>query len=450
MAQRKGLMQRLIMGRDDLPDFTPNKLPGSRWAVFKDVFFNRIGAMAKISLLTFLFMLPAIAWIVIMMLARQADSQLIPYSSNLGIGYPVVTDAVLIGQYRTFSLNIQMYLVLIPLLMIAGLGFAGAFHTMKLLAWGEGVSVGGTFFSGIKKNWVPCLWIFLFFGISLFVFMFNITAYDYLSSVHMVWRVIAISLSVIQFVLVLCMMLYLITQAVTYKLKAFGLIKNSFLFAIALFPQNIFFLLLSLLPFVLIMLLPLQIGLFFWMIAVLLGPAYLTLVWTVFSQWVFDRFVNDKVKGAVKNRGMYVKNPEDERAAEIERIKTRNTSYGAAYVSRRLSSIDDGKSFTPLEVNFSRNDLARLSQEKKEMQDEIEGEIAEVNAKLEEEQRAYEEEMAASKKRRKKNKPEEFVQSENIATDKNVGKKNKKKNRKRIADDEIAVLPVSEEEYKEE
>ena len=47
----KGLMNRLLMGKDNLPDFTPDKLPGSRFAVFKDVFFNRIGAMAKISLL---------------------------------------------------------------------------------------------------------------------------------------------------------------------------------------------------------------------------------------------------------------------------------------------------------------------------------------------------------------------------------------------------------------
>ena len=52
MAQKKGLIYRLTMGKDNLPDFTPNKLPGSRWAVFKDVFTNRLGAMAKVSLLS--------------------------------------------------------------------------------------------------------------------------------------------------------------------------------------------------------------------------------------------------------------------------------------------------------------------------------------------------------------------------------------------------------------
>ena len=31
MAQKKGLIYRLTMGKDNLPDFTPNRLPGSRW-----------------------------------------------------------------------------------------------------------------------------------------------------------------------------------------------------------------------------------------------------------------------------------------------------------------------------------------------------------------------------------------------------------------------------------
>lgn len=451
MAQKKGLIYRLTMGKDNLPDFTPNRLPGSRWAVFKDVFFNRLGAMAKISLLTFLFTLPAVAWLVIMNIVLQVDAQLIPYSSNIGIGYPVVVDAALMGQYRTFMYNVQTYAILIPLIMIAGIGFAGAFHVMKLLGWGEGVSVGGTFFQGIKKNWASFLWIFLYAGISLFVFIFCIMAYGYLTEINTVVRVIMIALAVVQFVLMLCMLLYLCTQTVTYKLGFMGLVKNSLLFAVALFPQNVFFIALSLLPVIIIMFLPLQIGIFFWMIFLFLGIAYIVLVWTVYSQWVYDKFVNDKVKGTVKNRGMYVKNAEEERAAEIERIKTRNTVYGAAYVSRRLSSIDDGKTFTPLSTNFSRNDLKKLSEEKAEMEEEINNEIAEVNAQIEEERIKWEEEQAAAKKRRKKNKNNN--QNAPVLSAEAQEKAQKKKNKKAVksaSEDEIALLPVSEEEYVED
>ena len=55
MEQKKGLIYRLTMGKDNQPDFTTSKLPGTRWAVFRDVFFNRFSAMVKISLLTMIF-----------------------------------------------------------------------------------------------------------------------------------------------------------------------------------------------------------------------------------------------------------------------------------------------------------------------------------------------------------------------------------------------------------
>ncbi|MBR7141583.1 MAG: hypothetical protein IKD03_05505, partial [Clostridia bacterium] len=282
----KGLMNRLIMGKDNLPDFTPDKLPGSRFAVFKDVFFNRIGAMAKISLLCLLFMLPAIAWIFFMSMTMSVDSSIIPYSSNLGIGYPVITNAALIGEYRTFMYNVRLYSVLIPLLMIAGVGFAGAFHVMKMLAWGEGVAVGTTFFQGVKKNWFRFIWIFFYLGISLFVLMFNITGFNALGY-NMVLKVIALVLAIIQFVIMLFMMLWLCTQEVTYKLKAVPLIRNSFLFTIALAIQTLFIMVLCALPILLLMLIPLQFSVFLWLIFIVLGPAYIILIWTVYSQWAF-------------------------------------------------------------------------------------------------------------------------------------------------------------------
>ncbi len=433
MAQKKGLVYRITMGKDDLPDFTDKRLPGSRWAVFKDVFFNRLGAMAKTSLLTLVFMLPAIAWLFIMTQVIRIDGIIVPYSGNLGIGYPVVTEAALIGQLRKFSYEIQMYLTLIPLFMLAGVGFAGAFNIMKRLGWGEGVSVSSPFFTGIKRNWLSFIGIFLFAGVSTFVLMFSISAYGYLTNVHQALRVLMVTLAVIQFIIMLCMMIFLCTQCVTYKLGFFALIKNSLLFAIALLPQNLFFIALSALPVIILMLLPLQISLFLWLVFAVLGVAYIVLIWTVYAHWVYDRFVNDHVKGATKNRGMYVKNEEDERKEEIERIKTRAAVYGAAYASRRLSSIDNGKTFTPLTENFSRNDLAKLREEKQEMREQIENEIADVNEQLEREQRAYEEAQEAAKHAKKK---------------KNVKKQPKKK--EHFDENEIGTLPGSDEEYKED
>lgn len=428
MAQKKGLAYRLIMGKDNKPDFTVSRLPGTRWGVFKDVFLGRIGAMAKVSLLTFLFTLPAIIWFVYSSLYSQADSVMTPYSSNLGLGYPVVIDAVEIGQARDLMNTIRTFLISIPLVMFAGLGFAGAFQTLKRISWGEGVPVAPTFFKGIKDNWLQFMGIFLYLGTALFVLMYSISAYNAVYSMSGGLRGAILALGIVQFVIALNLILYMTTQTVTYKLGILGVLKNSMLFSIALLPQNLFFIALSLLPVVLVLLLPVSISMLLWILIAVLGFSYMILIWTVFAHWVFDKYVNDHVKGAVKNRGMYVPNKEEDKRVEIERIRTRATKYGAAYASRRLSSIDDGKSFTPLETNFTRADLARLSSEKKEMQEEMEAEIDRVTAELEEEQRVYEESLKSNKKKKQNLNP----------------KKKKAKN----AIDEPSI-PVSDEEYKE-
>ena len=102
------------------------------------------------------------------------------------------------------------------------------------------------------------------------------------------------------------MTLHMVTMSVTYELKFRHLIKNSFMFTIGLLPQNIFFIICGLIPFVFLLL-----GGFFLAIGVILillfGVSMFLLVWTDFCQWSYDKFVNDKIPGAQKNRGIYEK-----------------------------------------------------------------------------------------------------------------------------------------------
>ncbi len=428
MAQKKGIMYRIHMGSDNKPDFTPNKLPGTRFQVFKDVFFNRLGAMVKLSFLSILFCLPAIVWLILMASVRQHDAAIVPYSANLGLGYPVVTDALLIGQYRTFIFEAQSYAILVPLIAIAGVGLAGTFNVMKLFGWGEGVSVVGPFFRGIKENWKSFLVIYLFAGMSAFLLIFTISAYNYMNMLSSVLRVVAMILGILQFVLMLCMTLFMSTQAVTYNLSIFRLFKNSFIFSIALGLQTLFFIVISLLPVIILLILPNSFAIFGWMIFIFLGPAFIILIWTVYSQWAYDEFVNVKIKGAQKRRGMYTKNTEEDKKAEIERLRTRNVIYGAEVVARKITSIDEGAHITPLASTYSRADLARLADERAEMQkEEVEAE-QEYNAMLEEMERKRLEELENAKKNKRRH---------------NVKKKEKTKH----SEDAIGTMPVSEEAY---
>ena len=376
MAQKKGLIYRLTMGKDNLPDFTPDKLPGTRFQLFKDVFFNRFGALVKINLLVLLFCLPAIAWMVIMYMIKQADGSLLPYSGNIGAGTGIpVTDVIRLGQTRAFQFDMQTYLVLIPCIMVASIGLSGAFYVMRRLVWGEGTSVAGHFFHGIKANFLPFLWSSLFAGISLFLVMANIGIYNNMTQVHIAWRVVGIAVSVIQFVLLLSMLIFLTTQAVTYKLKTWALIKNSFLFAIALLPTNLIMLILSAIPVLLLLILPGFFTMFALLIFALFGFSYIILIWTVYAHWAYDKFINDRVEGAVKNRGMYKKTEADEKAAAERDRKNKNIRFNNPKKRpKKITSIDEGETFTPLPTSFSRADLLKLEQEKEAVKRSIDAE----------------------------------------------------------------------------
>lgn len=135
-----------------------------------------------------------------------------------------------------------------------------------------------------------------------------------------------------------------------------------------------------------------------------LGTGYTVLVLTVFSHYVFDKYLNDRVEGAKKNRGMYIRTPEEEKQAEIERIKAKNVVYGSAYVARKLSSIDHGSSITPLSASYSRADLVRLSQEKEKIKDEADKERENADREIQAEIQAYDLEQDKNRKNNQKNK----------------------------------------------
>jgi hypothetical protein len=371
MAQKKGWLYRWTMGRDDNPDFTLEDLPGNRWQVFKDVLFNRFGALVKINLLMLLFALPAIVWYFLTLSARATSGVFINYTVNFGFGYPFVQDIPYVGQLYNLQQQLWFSLIMVPLLMIASIGLAGGFHAIKMLVWGEGIAVGNTFFKGIKSNIVPFLWSTLFVGLALTLVQYNISAYGLFTGPQFL-GVMSLVSSIIFFVLLVFMVVFIYTQAATYKISLWGLIKNSFLFAIGLLFHNIFFVGITAMPIILILIGGPQLGLFIMLFYALIGISMTILIWTLYSHYVFDKFLNDKIEGAIKDRGIYRRNREEierkRKEAQERRKKAANTRF--VNPKKRKRSIDEGKSITPLATTFSREDLKKLAQERKELESE--------------------------------------------------------------------------------
>ncbi|HEY8424141.1 MAG TPA: hypothetical protein VIL23_05230 [Clostridia bacterium] len=368
MAEKKGWLYRWTMGRDDNPDFTLEDLPGNRWEVFKDVLSNRFGTLVKINLLMILFALPAIVWYYLSLRARSISGTYINYTVNFGFGYPFVRDIPYVGQLYNVQQQLWSNLLMVPLLMIASIGLAGGFHAIKMLVWGEGVDVVNTFFKGIKSNIIPFLWSTLFLGLGFTLVQYNISAYGLYSGPEIL-NALSLAASIILFVLLAFMTLFIYTQAATYKISLWGLIKNSFLFSIGLIFHNIFFVGITALPIILLMISGPEIGLLILFFYALIGVSMTVLIWTLYAHYVFDKYLNDKIEGAIKDRGIYRKSKEDIARRRKEAEERRKKAANAKYVNpkKKKRSIDEGKTITPLEVTFSREDLKRLAEEKKQL-----------------------------------------------------------------------------------
>jgi hypothetical protein len=116
-----------------------------------------------------------------------------------------------------------------------------------------------------------------------------------------------------------------------------------------------------------------------------LGVSIAMLIWTNYSQWAFDKFINDKVPGAVKNRGIYSKTPDEEES---------DFSFERSTLGKRpIKPITDYDiEIVEIPETFSRADLKRLEESKQAMrrasdeyvEDVLSGKISSENVVVEE------------------------------------------------------------------
>ena len=156
-----------------------------------------------------------------------------------------------------------------------------------------------------------------------------------------------------------------IFKYVTYNLKLQHLGKNSLIFTISLVPSNLTFLFLGLFPFVLLL-----FGGFFTLIGVLilaiLGFSHFLLVWTNYCQWSYDNFLNDKVKGAQKNKGIYAKVKSDNSQALKKYTEQLALVKKSSLSTKPIKPItDDDLSLAELPTSFNRKDIEKLNESRK-------------------------------------------------------------------------------------
>ena len=84
--QKKGLITRLLEGKEKSEEYARSTLPTNRWQLFWDIFKGNFGKIVKVNLLILLFMLPVIAIVVMRLMLNSANGISYPFGASLGVG----------------------------------------------------------------------------------------------------------------------------------------------------------------------------------------------------------------------------------------------------------------------------------------------------------------------------------------------------------------------------
>ena len=423
--QKKGLITRLLEGKEKSEEYARSTLPTNRWQLFWDIFKGNFGKIVKVNLLTLIFFIPMVLVVVLRLLMAESNGLLYPFGANLGVGYPAAPLHPGLAESLVMSNNFILYLGLILTSFIAALGLSGGMYVVRNMVWTEGIFVSNDFWRGIKLNYKNALQTALFFCVVLTLCGSMINLVDFtvaagtLSKGQTVWMRISQVMSYVLIVLAAMMTFWMIALGVNYKFKFMAMLRNAFLLTVGTLPQTVFFGVVALIPFVLFLL----GGSLFTVVAVILcilfGLSYALLVWLDFAQWVFDKYINPKIEGARVGRGIYNKDGSspltgDDSAAAIEYQRTL-LSYGKSkLVARPIKPIDDSLQVYELPAAFTREDLKRLRDSKQNIVEDSEAyaeehkndiRYVEYNKQFEEREKALQDEVDKNGKKKKRKPP---------------------------------------------
>ncbi len=368
--KKRGLIDRLLLGSEKSEGYARASLPSNRWELFWDIFKGRFWKLVIINLLILIFFIPVALIFFMRSNAISNLGALYPFSQNFGIGYQAPLSMVGYAENIVFTVDSMLYLFMPIALIIAAIGVSGGAYVIRNMVWTEGIFVANDFWRGVKQNIKQIIAVALVYSLVFYLTNLSVALADQSIAVGIKnsWIFVVSKVLAYMFLVFYSMMTFhMITMSVTYELKFRQLIKNSFLFTIALLPQNILFLFLGLLPFLLLLFggIFMAIGL---ILILLMGFSLFFLIWTDFCQWSYDRFINDKIEGAQKNRGIYEKVKESNSLAlQKYREQVARTAVSSLSSKPIKPITDDELQLAELPESFNRKDIERLNESKQRL-----------------------------------------------------------------------------------
>lgn len=279
--KKRGIIERLVMGKRRDKDFTEDDLPSTRFKQFKFVFRTRFGIIFRANLLAALFCLPLLTWSLI------ASGYVADYTAELSV-----------TEYASelIYLSLLQYGTEIPLMMLAFCGLAGIFYVVRRLCWGQSVKIISDFGKGLKDSWKQFLLLGLITGtVNLAVrYIVNFSLLS-MSASNVFLCSLALGAAVVFALIFFLILMFALCQSSLYTLSFLRLLKNSAVLAFKRLFRGLGILLLSLAPVYIFALLPWAfVKIIGCCLAVVFSIGFAVTVQTVFCHGVFDVFINAK------------------------------------------------------------------------------------------------------------------------------------------------------------
>ncbi len=414
--QHKGFITRMLEGKERSEEYARSTLPTNRWQLFWDIFKGSFGKIVKSNLLILIFFIPVVLVLVLGSMFADVNNIIYPFGASLTIGYPAAPDIQGLSEMLAMQSEGFIMVGIVLTSFITAIGLAGGMYVVRNMVWTEGIFVANDFWRGVKLNYKNALQTALFCSIVLLLSRFAINSSELMLAANTMdkWQEVFVHISIVisygLIVFAVMMSFWMIALGVNYEQKFFTLFKNAALIALGSFPQTLFFGVLALLPFALFLI----SNFFFLMVAItvviLFGFTWVLLVWLDFAQWLFDRYINPKIEGAKVGRGIYNEetSAQGESQAQIEYRRSLLSAGKSQLVARPIKPIDDSLQVYELPQAFTREDLQRLRESKKNIAEDTEAyaeehkndfRYVEYNKQFEERERALQE---TDKKKKKK------------------------------------------------
>lgn len=257
---------------------------------FKSSFSAFIGA----NLLTIIFFIPLIfvAFFLVPTLERQTVLGA-NFVGDLGFGLTGSTNDTLIAIRAIYELRITWMSLIIPCMLLGGVGMSGLFYCCRNRVWGAKISVFKHFFRGISKYWWQYMIAFTFLGALVYGIYALLTNHFLMATYGAVpaWNyVVLVLICILAFLTLIFYTTFLGTNN-TYKMSYAKVIKNSMILSFLMIIPAIMITVIISLPFLL--LLSSISKIIFYIFFIMCGFSFIALAYQEFAQYANDTFTNE-------------------------------------------------------------------------------------------------------------------------------------------------------------